>query len=266
MDEVSKWTAFRPIVMPEVRGVSIEDEPSCAGVTYAFNLTKASPAESVTIPHLSPLGEGLDFQGDMVRVGMPRVFDDIGERGVGELDGFEMEGSLAIIEGEWVCVDKDWVVVRRSSRKVEDICFFKEEFPMGVGKNFAKTLHNKACVSFVCVGIVLQVGDGGRRDIYGETNAKSGERGKITLLIEVFEEVYGSGFTRCNPSPPLCRARTGSGMFVSIEEGCFRSVSSNHGIIVPSGSGCLGQKGFVVEAKSSPSEVFKKGVTEVLGG
>lgn len=44
MDEVSKWTASHPIVMPEVRGVSIEDEPFCAGVTYAFNLTKASPS------------------------------------------------------------------------------------------------------------------------------------------------------------------------------------------------------------------------------
>ena len=28
-------------------------------------------AESVTIPHLNPLGEGLDCQGDIVRVGMP---------------------------------------------------------------------------------------------------------------------------------------------------------------------------------------------------
>ena len=43
MNEVSKWTASRPIVMPEVGGVFVVDEPSCVGVTYAFNLTKASP-------------------------------------------------------------------------------------------------------------------------------------------------------------------------------------------------------------------------------
>ena len=59
---------------------------------------------------------------------------------------------MAVFEGEWVCVDKDRVLVRRSSRKVEDICFFKEEFPVGVGKNSVETLHNKACVSFVCLG------------------------------------------------------------------------------------------------------------------
>ena len=41
-------------------------------------------------------------------------------------------------------------MVKRSSRKVEDICFFKKEFLVRVGKNSIETLHNKACVSFVC--------------------------------------------------------------------------------------------------------------------
>ena len=76
--------------------------------------------------------------------------DDAEEGGVGEPDGFETKGSLAVIKGEWVCVDKDRVVVKRSSRKVEDICFFKKEFPVRVGKNSIETLHNKAYVSFVC--------------------------------------------------------------------------------------------------------------------
>lgn len=31
MDEVSKGTASGPIIIPEVDGVSVADEPSCAG-------------------------------------------------------------------------------------------------------------------------------------------------------------------------------------------------------------------------------------------
>lgn len=83
---------------------------------------------------------------------MPQVFNDPGEGGVGEPDGFGMEGLLTIVEGERVCVYKDRVVVRRGSRKVEDVCFFTEEFPEEVGKNSIESLHNKACVSFVCPG------------------------------------------------------------------------------------------------------------------
>ena len=44
VDEVSKWTTSRPIVLPEVGGVSVVDESSYTSVTYAFNLTKASPS------------------------------------------------------------------------------------------------------------------------------------------------------------------------------------------------------------------------------
>ena len=55
-------------------------------------------------------------------------------------------------------------------------------------------------------------------------------------------------------------------MSVSIEEGCFQSVSSDSGIAVPSGFRCLGRKGFMVEAELGPSKVFERGVTEVLGG
>lgn len=100
-------------------------------------------AKIVTIPHLSLLGESLDCHGKILRVGMPRVFNDAGEGGVGDPNGFGTEGLLTIVEGERVCAYKDWVVVGRGSREVEDVCFFTEEFPVRVGKNSIKSLHNK---------------------------------------------------------------------------------------------------------------------------
>jgi len=44
MNETSKRSVARPVVMPEANGITVTDQPSCTFVTNGFGLAETSPS------------------------------------------------------------------------------------------------------------------------------------------------------------------------------------------------------------------------------